>query len=301
MPGPPPVSSDVIYMALETASRDNALIAIHAENMAIVNMFTDRIKKEKRKDPLAHFLARPKIAEISAIQDSTLYVKETNAKVHFCHLTVAESVDIIKKARNEGIDITAETCPHYLLFTEEDITQKGVSLKLIPPIRKKSDQDRLWNGILDGTIEIITTDHCSFTIEEKDKYKEDIWGAPSGIPGLQLIFKVMYTEFLRRGVPLTKLAKVLSTNPARRFRLDHKKGDIKIGVDADLIILDPNKESIVSEDTIYGNSDYRAYYGYNIKGQIDRVLLRGKTIIENGNIIMKKGFGEFVEAKKTEY
>jgi len=297
MPGPPAVTDDVIYKSLESAVKSGATIAIHAENMDIVNLFIERVKKSGRKNPIAHFESRPKIAEITAIQNSIVYAKVTNAHAHICHLTSAEAVDLISNAQKEDIKVTAETCPHYLVFTEEDINDKGPSLKMIPPIRKKSDQERLWRGIERGIINVITTDHCSFTKSEKDKWKNDIWGAPSGIPGLQISFPVMYTEFLKRGLPLTRLVQVMSTYPARIFHLGHRKGDIRIGMDADIIIFNPNRKWIVSDETIHGESDYRAYYGKRLEGTIETVVIRGEVALQDREITIKKGFGSFIKAE----
>ena len=298
MPGPPPVSDEIMYQAFEEIAKNNSVVAVHAENSHVLDLLTKRYSA-KRKDPMAHPESRPRFLEIESIFKSIQFAKATGVHLHICHVTTKEGVELIRQAKKEKVDITAETCPHYLFFTLEDYKEKAPLLKITPPLREKEDNLALWDAILDGTIDLITTDHCSFSLEEKLKHKENIWDVPAGLPGVQFMLPVLFSEWTKRGLPLSKLAELLATKPAKIFGLFPKKGTIQVGSDADIVIIDPNEKWTITKSTILGNLGFSQYEGFEIIGKINMVLLRGNTIYSNGKIVGKKGFGRFIKTQKT--
>ena len=293
MPGPPPVSDEIMYQAFEEIAKNNSVVAVHAENSQVLDLLTKRFSAE-RKDPMAHPESRPRFLEIESIFKAIQFAKATGVHLHICHVTTKEGVELIRQAKRDKVNITAETCPHYLFFTLEDYKKKAPLLKITPPLREKEDNLALWAAILDETIDLITTDHCSFSLAEKLKHKENIWDVPAGLPGVQFMLSVLFSEWIKKDLPLSKLAYLLATKPAKTFGLFPKKGAIQVGSDADLVIIDPREKWTVTKDKILGNLGFSQYEGFEIIGKIDTVLLRGKIIYNDEKIIAPRGYGEFI-------
>ncbi len=294
MPGPPPVEDIIIFKSLEKISETNSVAAIHAENPFVLDYLTKKAKESGRKDPRVFADYRPNFLEADAIYKSILFAEATNARIHICHVTTKEGVKIIRDAKTRGVKVTAELAPHYLFFTKDDLSTKGSMLKITPPLRTKEDQNAIWNGLLDGTIDIVVTDHCSFTKADKEK---DIWEASAGLPGMQFLFQIMYTRWVKSNLKLPKLVNILSRKPAKIFGLGYRKGDIAVGFDADFIIVNPEKEFRISNELLVGKSDFTQYEGMKVRGKIEDVYVRGVHALKDNQVLIKKGFGEFVKAK----
>jgi dihydropyrimidinase/allantoinase len=291
------ITNDLDLMkALQLIHETSLLISVHAEDAAIQKFLARKMKEEGRKDPLSFCDTSPEIAEELAVYKIITIVKLLKTKVHFAHITSARSLCLIREAKNSGVDVSAETCPHYLLFTKDDLRRLGPYAKVSPPLRTEEDVEALWGAINDGTIDIIASDHAPYRRDEKEKGLDDIWLAPAGLPGGELLTSIILSKSLEGRISLRRAVEVLSKNPARRFGLHNEKGDIKVGADADLILFDPKKEWVVDHNEMLTKSKDGAllYHGLKLRGKIMRVFLRGNEIYSEGAVVGRPGEGRFV-------
>ena len=259
-----------------------------------------RMKKEGRLDWQGFLDSRPVIAEMVATVDMIEIAKATGCKVHICHVSSPDVAQKIKEAQQEGYDITAETCSHYLSLTDKDVIANGPMFKCAPPLRSQEEVDRLWAYVEDGTFSGIASDHSPCSYDEK--FKEilgskienvfDVWG---GISGIQSGFQVAFNEgCTKRGVNPSVLANAMAVQPAKAFGIYGRKGDIKPGFDADLVIVDPQKEwEITSESLLYVNK-ISAFVGMKGKGLPVCTIIRGNVVAEDGKITAEKGVGTLI-------
>ena len=263
----------------------NGLVGIHAETESICAAETKRFV-ECGAGPERNSSSRPVISEILAVLRVCALALHEHARAHICHVSSADVIEIISDYRNKGVDLTSETCPHYLLLNEEDVTRYKSYAKCAPPIRSSDEVERLWKCILDGKIDIIGSDHATYSEEQKES--GTFWEVPGGFPGLDLILSGLYTEgVIKRHLPLELLAKITSTNAANAFGIDYCKGSIEIGKDADFAVYNPDKEwKFHVCDSFYNNksSEY-PYENRTFQGKVTHTFVRGKLIYEYGKIV----------------
>jgi allantoinase len=291
------ITNDVdLIEALRIVAKAELPCSIHAEDASILKYYTRMLKEGGRKDPLAFYEACPAAAEELAVRKVLTLMKLVSPRVHFAHVSSSSALRPIREAKGLGYDVSAETCPHYLFFTRSDLQRRGPYAKVSPPLRTREDVDDLWKGVRDGTIDIVASDHAPYRKEEKDKGIDDIWSAPSGLAGGELLTSMVLSEFLRRRLPLPRLVQLLSTNPAQRFGLSHLKGDIRVGRDADLTIINPNVQwKVKAEDLLTRSKDGALLYdGLSLTGKITEVLLRGRVAFSEANVVGKPGEGRFL-------
>jgi D-hydantoinase len=286
-----------IYLALE-AVRDlgyPAIVMAHCEDMSVINKITERVKKEGRTDPVAWTDARPNFTEEGAIRRVMFLAEVLNAPFYIPHLTIKEGVSLVAKQKAKGFNVIAETCPHYLTLTKHE--EKGWLAKVLPPLRAKEDVEALWKGIRDGVIECIGSDHVLWTKEMKNKL--DHWDPHnSGFPGTETLLPVMLSEGVNKGrITFERLVQVCCANPAKAFGLFPKKGTIRVGSDADLAIVDLNKEVTVTPDILHSSSDFSIYEGWKFKGWPVMTILRGNVMMKEGELVGKPGYGKFLPRK----
>lgn len=273
----------------------------HCEDYAMIKWQEERMKKEGRLDWQGFLDSRPVAAEMIATLAMIENAKATGCKTHICHVSSPEVAQKIKEAQQEGCDITAETCTHYLSMTDQDVIANGPLFKCAPPLRSQSEVDRLWEYVKDGTFSGIASDHSPCSYDEKfhevlgAKIENvfDVWGGISGIQsGLQVAF---YEGCVKRDVCPTVLANAMAKQAAQAFGIYGKKGDIKLGFDADLVILDPEKEwEITSESLLYKNQ-ISAFVGMKGKGTPVCTVIRGNVVAKDGKVVGDKGFGTLVK------
>jgi len=278
----PAPSDGTLYEALLKSAKFKVPLAFHAENWDLVKYFTEKVKSTGRTDPKAHTDARPPICEEEAIQRIALYTKKTNGISLIVHMSAREGVEILQRARNEGINIWGETNPHYLLLTVEDYEKYGTLMKVNPPIREKEHQEALWKAVLNGIITNIGSDHAPHTEEEK---KKPVWEAAAGFPGVRTLLPLMIDQALRGKIPLTKIPELLSKNPAKLFNLYPKKGTITIGSDGDLVVIDPTAETIIRKEDFHSKYPLSPFIGWKLKGKIVYTILRGTIIAVEGKVL----------------
>lgn len=309
------ISSFKIYMTYDFALSDadilrvmkkakaiGAVIAVHCENDALIRHLRDECIKEGKWMPMAHALSRPPVCEAEAIQ-RVLQIAHLagDAAVYIVHLSSKEGLELIQYARNHGQkNIYVETCPQYLLFTQ-DAYQREDALKYImsPPLREKSDCEALWRGIAAGSIDVVATDHCPFEFAtDKQRGKDDFTKCPNGAPGIEERVRVMFSEgVMKRKITLMTFVKLLCTNPARIYGLYPEKGTLLPGSDADLMILDAEGSYMYKADKLVGGCDYSLYEDIKLQGDIYMVMQRGQVLCQDGQIFAKAGAGHFRERR----
>ena len=290
-----------VYEAMQIIHEFDGRAGFHCEDFAAIKWQEQRMKKEGRLDWKGFLESRPVVAEMVATVDVIELAKATGCKAHICHVSSPDVAQKIKEAQQEGYDITAETCSHYLSMTEEDVIKNGPLFKCAPPLRSQEEVDRLWTYVEDGTFSGIASDHSPCSYDEK--FKEilgnkietpfDVWG---GISGIQSGFQVSFHEgCVKRGISPSILANAMAKKPAEAFGIYGKKGDIRTGFDADFIIVDADKEWEITEDSLLYVNKISAFVGMKGKGLPVCTIVRGEVVAEDGKVVGEKGFGNLVK------
>ena len=289
-----------LMKVLKKAAQERILIASHCENHGIVTYNRERFVREGKTQTRWHPVSRPAEAEAEAVS-RFLYLAQAadEAPVYIVHLSTRKGLEEVRKARSAGQKhFGAETCPQYLLLDESlyDDPKEGLKAIMAPPLRKQTDRDALWKALADNELDTVATDHCPFTFaRQKQQGAQDFTKCPSGAPGVEERLSLLYSEGVVKGrISLPQMVKYACTNPARIAGLYPQKGCLKAGADADLVILDPEKEWILTTQKMHGASDYSCYEGMKMKGAIERVILRGKTIVKDGTFIGERGEGQYL-------
>ena len=283
--------------AMEKTSKFNGLIGVHAENADVVDYFSKRFEKEGIMDPEAHSDGRPIVAEMDAIQRAVLFAESTGCRLYIVHMTAPEGGEVVRRAKERGAQIYNETCPHYLIFDKSQLRKSGSFAKCNPPLRSREDVEKLWEQIFKGNVDCIGSDHGPYTDEEKLEHGENIWKAPSGFAGIELILPIMITEgYHNRGLSLDSIAKLTATKAAKIFDIYPRKGSITIGSDADLAIVDLNEEWVYTgEKTLSKTKSSKGIYeGLSLKGKISTTLVRGEIVYDTGKIQVSPGYGAYI-------
>ncbi len=289
-----------LLKAMEEGARHDMLLCYHAENDDIIQGETARLMAEGRKDAKAHYESHPIVSETESIHKLLFLAKETGARIEICHVSSAPAMALLKKARREGVRVVVETCPHYLFVTQEEAIAKGPMGKCNPAIRPAQYLQAMWEYLNDGTIDIIGSDHAPFTMDEKQRGYSDIFKAPAGFPGIETRTPLMLDALAHNKLTVEKFAALMSENPARIFGIDHRKGFLRPSYDADLIVVDMNQTHTVDKQVMYtkGRDVAELYHGRKLKGRIERVVVRGKTVMENGVVDDSlAGYGEIIKPK----
>jgi len=289
----PGIDDGVIYGILkkieETAPPPLALVQAEADD--IIKWTTQSAMDGGLTGLKAWDVSRPDFAEEIAIIRVAYLARKTNAPVYIVHLSSASALESVRNEKRLGTKIIAETCPQYLsLANDEPNEAQEIFGKVAPPIRSKKDVEALWEGIKDGTISCIGTDHSAKPKQAKTK---DVWKSILGIPGMETMLPVLITEAMKRNISLTKISELCSYNVARIFQLLPHKGTIAPGTDADLVIVDLEKEIEIKAENLHSVSGFTPFEGRRVKGWPVLTMLRGKVIYENGNFL-EKGLGKFV-------
>ncbi len=289
-----------LMRVLDRAAKERILIASHCENHGIVTNNREKFVREGKTQTKWHPVSRPCEAEAEAV-NRLLYLAQAagEAPVYIVHLSTRKGLEEIRRARSAGQrHFGVETCPQYLLLDEKlyDDPREGLKAVMAPPLRKQEDRDALWKALADGELDTVATDHCPFTFaEQKQLGALDFTKCPSGAPGVEERLILLYSEGVGKGrITLPQLVRYACTNPARISGLYPRKGTLEKGADADLVILDPGKEWTLTTGLMHGASDYTCYEGMKVKGAVERVLLRGKTIAADGAFTGKRGDGQYL-------
>ncbi len=261
---------------------------VHAEDNSIILYLRKKLQAQGRKDPLAHLESRPSVAEAEAISRAILFAREAKSKLMIYHMSAAEGVDLIRQGKDSGVDVVGETGPHYLIMEGEDMVRRGLGslLKMNPPIRSKEHGEALWRGLLDGTIEVIGTDHSPHTPEEKmaDNPMGDIWKAIPGWPGVETNVPLMLTQVNAGRMSLNRYVKVQAEGPARAWNLWPRKGNLGRGADGDITIVDMQKEGTIDKNKLHSKSKVTPFHGFRVQGMPVYTIVRGHVVMKQGEV-----------------
>ena len=276
----PHVTEEHLRDAMPELTRLGALLIVHAELPGPIKTL------DVSADRYQTFLdSRPRAAENEAIELMIRLSREFGTRVHIVHLSSADALAMLRKAQAEGVKITAETCPHYLHFTAEEIVDGATEFKCCPPIRERDNRERLWEGVADGTIDFIVSDHSPCPGEMKLRESGDFIKAWGGIASLQLRLPVVWTEACRRGFSLLDLTRWLCANPAAQVSLQSQKGAIAVGNDADIVIWDPAQQFSVDAHTLHHRHKITPYDGETLSGVVQKTFLRGRKVYDGGHFL----------------
>ncbi len=299
------LSDDAILQVLETLKAVGGIMPVHCENDAVIRYKREKFLAEGHTEARYHPLSRPGYCEEEAV-DRMITLSETvdGGPLYIVHVSAGESVERIRAAKKKGDFVYGETCPQYLVlddhYYEDD--DEGLKYILSPPLRKKQDQEKIWEGLRDGTLSVVATDHCSFDFHgDKQKGKVDFTKCPNGAPGVETRIPILFSEGVSAGrLDLQTFVQVISTNPARLFGMYPQKGVIAPGSDADLVFIDPEMEVTITHDILHENVDHTPYEGFKVKGWPVQTMIRGQVVVKDGELQVQPGFGRFIRRKSVQ-
>lgn len=286
-----------MLMALQELKKYGAIAGVHCENAGMIDALIAERKAAGDLGPAAHPKSRPPMMEAEAVGRLLKMAYVADTPVVTVHTTCAAALEEIRAARARGQKVYVETCPQYLLLEDRYYglpNFEGARYVCAPPLRKTSDQAALWRALAAGEIQTVSTDHCSFTLKQKDAGRGDFTKIPGGVPGVETRFELMYSYGVAAGrISKEKMVEVLSANPAKLYGVWPRKGAIAEGFDADIVVYDPKGEHAIHADDMIANVDYNPYEGFPINGSIRQVWLRGRLSVENGQVLEDKG-GQYI-------
>ena len=290
------IDDEMLYAALQEAAQLDTLIAVHAENNAVTTQLGAQMQAAGRTERRAWTLSRPPATEVEAIGRALFWAEQAGSALHVVHVSTAAGVQAIVEARRRGVNVTAESCPHYLFFTDEDLVQLGPIAKCAPPLRCAAEVDALWKMVLAGHVDIIGSDHSPCTTDLKVRGNQNIWDAWGGISGIQSMLPAMLTAGVRnRGLSLSALAKIMCANPARRYGLYPQKGALLPGSDADFVVVDPEAKWTLTTEQLFYKNKHSPYVGETFYGQVQATYVRGALVYRQHEILAHPGFGKLLK------
>jgi allantoinase len=293
------VNHDLLREGMKVLAKQNRLLALHAEDNVLTWKNTDDLQARGRTDRRAWAEARTVEVELTAVQTALELARETRCALHIVHVSSPEAVALIQTAKKRGQRVTLETCPHYLILTDDDLVTLGPVAKCAPPLRGKTRQEQLWQQLLRGEIDCIASDHSPCPTEDKTKGENNIWQAWGGITGIQTMLPLMISEGVHKhGMSLVQLAQLMSTQPAKIAGLYPRKGELRLGADADIVMVDMNKEWCVEKSWLASKHQHSPFVDWEMKGKIVNVLRRGEVIVAEDKVVVEDG-GVWQEGLET--
>jgi dihydropyrimidinase len=273
------LSDEDILKVMQVVGKHGGIVTMHCEIDKEIERLRKQFISKGKSSPKYHPLSRPNYVESEAVKKAIALASKADCPLYIVHVSTKESLDFIKDARDKGQVVFAETCPQYLLLDDSVYDQsfdKACAFVMSPPLRKKEDQNALWQAINEGVIQTVGTDHCPFTLEQKRMGMHDFTKIPNGAGGIEHRLSLLYTYgVLQKRVSFEKFVEITSANPAKIFGFKNK-GEIKEGFDADLLIWDTNAKDIISAKTHHQNCDLNIYEGFEIKGKPFMTIVNGK-------------------------
>jgi dihydropyrimidinase len=290
------VDDGALAAALERSNETGSLIAVHAENPCLIDRRTAGLKAAGKSGAWYHYESRPEFVEAEAVKRAIHWAKAFRAPLYIVHLACAEGLDAVTRARDEGYEIIAETCPHYLHFTNEVYQREdGRYFVCSPPIKGAASREALWEGLRRGDILTVATDHCPFQSYEKDAGKADFTMIPNGCMGIENFYPYMLSEAAQGRITYERAVAVCSANPARIFGCAPRKGTLAVGSDADIVIYDPERRFTVTRDRMHSKVDYTIWDGLELQGYPVMTFSRGRMVYHEGRFTGEPGWGRFVK------
>jgi allantoinase len=291
----PAPSDGALLEGFETLAPLGIRTVVHAENSSILLRRQQRMQQAGRIDALAHLAARPAVAEVEAIGRVLTLAEWTGARVHIAHHSAADSLFLLREAKRRGVDVTAETCPQYLLLNTDDMRKLGGIMRLNPPIREARHNQPLWDALMDGTLDMIATDHAPHTPEEKTR--ESIWDCDCGFPGVETQMPLMLTEVNRGRASLMDYVRWSAVAPAKAWGLYGTKGVIATGAHADIAIVDMARAGTLSQNRLQSISKISPWNGRAVQGYPLHTIVRGRFVMREGRLVADAaGWGRSVKS-----
>ena len=289
-------ADDATLLRLMKACADHAVRPlVHCENDDLVTAQTERLVADERTNWRHQGHSRSALAEQEAVHRTLFLAEAAGTPVHICHCSTARSVSLVAEAADAGQTATCETCPQYLVL-DRSLYEGPEPWRYIlqPPLRDPEEPDRLWRLVEGGLVDLIATDHCDYTRAQKVA-QDDFTETPGGLPGMETLLPLMFTRgVVERGMALSQLADLLSTNPAQLWGLWPRKGALQPGSDADIVVYDPEPSGQIRAEDLHYLADYTPYEGMPVRGRVRAVISRGEIIVRKGRFTGRKGRGRFV-------
>lgn len=283
---------------MQEVKKHGGLVTVHATNGDMIDYLIAKHRAEGKLAPLYHYLSQPEVTEAEASGRFAAMAGYTGVRGYIVHMTCEGALNAIRDASRKNHNVIAETCIQYLML-DASLYEKnfeGAKWVMSPPLRQKKDQESLWSGIRQGTVQVVATDHCPFKWEQKLMGKDDFSKIPNGHPAIEHRMELLFSEGVAKGrIDLNKFVEVNSTNAAKIFGMFPRKGTIGVGSDADIVIFDPNEKHVISAKTHHMNVDYSAYEGVEVTGKVKTVILRGKLAIDQNECLIQKGYGQRIK------
>ncbi|HEX5762910.1 MAG TPA: dihydropyrimidinase [Solirubrobacterales bacterium] len=293
------LSDEDLFRCMQIARRTGALAMVHAENGGAIEVLIEQAREAGHGEPVWHARTRPPLTEVEAIGRAIALAELAGCPLYVVHVSCAGSVETIAAARSRGLPVWGEACVHHLFTDEADLERpdfEGAKFVFTPPPRGAADRERLWAALADGAISTVSTDHFpNFFADRRALGEGDFSKIPNGTGGVEERLMLLHHHGVGAGrFSLNRMVQLLATEPARLLGLYPKKGTIAVGGDADLVLFDPGKEVTITAPDMHSRSDYTIYEGYSVKGAPETVLVRGEVVVEDGELQVEPGFGEYV-------
>ena len=299
-----------ILEVMSAARRTGALVMVHAENYDAIRFMTDKLESAGKIAPFYHATSRPIVVEREATHRAISLAELVDVPLVVVHVSNGEAMEEIHHAQTKGLKVYAETCPQYLVLTEEDLddlNMEGAKYVCSPPPRDIASQAACWDGIRRGVFNVFSSDHCPFRYDDTagklvPKGRTSFRWVPNGIPGVETRLPILFSEGVSKGrIDLNKFVAITSTNHAKMYGLYPRKGTISVGADADVAIWDANKEVTISQDILNHGADYTPYEGMKVIGWPETTIVRGKCVVRKGQLSGKLGDGIYLERNRSPY
>ncbi|MHB2026686.1 MAG: dihydropyrimidinase [Elusimicrobiota bacterium] len=293
-----------IFRALTRAKENGGMICMHAENGGVIDVLVKKALAEGKIHPKYHALTRPMSAEAEATRRAIALADMAQAPIYFVHLSAGDALDEVRRARERGQAVFAETCPQYLYLSYEDYERpgfEGAKFVMSPPLRPKGNEERLWKGLARNDLQVVSTDHCSFCMKAtavkpgKELGKKDFSKIPNGAPGVETRMLLLWDAVQQGRITTNRFVEITATSPAKLFGLYPRKGHLSPGADADIVLLNPKKKTTFSAKRHHSAADYNPYEGKTVSGAIAAVFLRGEQMIAGDAMTGSAKRGQFLK------
>ena len=290
----------ILYQGLEVAAEVGAQIGVHAESVDLLDLLIKRYQQHpdrKELGAMAHALSRPAVTEWEAVQRAITWAEVTGGRIYIVHTSAGRSAELVGAAKRRGVNVYSETCPQYLLLDDSVFEgENGHLYGTCPQIKKKEDSEKLWEGLCNGSVEILATDTCTFTTQQKAGWNGEFWRIPFGMPGVETLVPLTYTAGVAEGrFSANHWVKLVSENPAKLFGLFPQKGIIAPGSDADILVWDDERNVTLTPSVLQTNCDWSPFEGFETKGYAHMTFSRGKLVAKEGKFVGEVGHGKFLK------
>jgi dihydroorotase len=276
-------STGAMLEAFEVVAPTGKRISLHAETNSIMERRETRLRQAGRTDPLAHLASRPAVVAIEAVSRAAILAEWTGARIHILHISSADELRPLREAKARGVDITGETCPHYLMLSADDYAKNAGVIRVNPPVREKHNQEPLWAALADGTVDIIATDHAPHSPEEKTR--NDMFDVDCGFPGVESQMPLMLTEVNAGRMTITDYVALSAAKPAKIWGLYPRKGVIAPGAEADIAVVDLTREMTLDDAKLQSRAKITPWHGRKVKGLPVHTIVRGRFVMRDRTLV----------------